>query len=49
MAGVKNKNEQAKRSAYKDLNKAKEECLKEFDEDGELPFYQKTTGKGKDG
>ena len=66
MAGVKNKNEQAKRSAHKDLNKAKEkkemqkvkmeqirqsfeECLKEFGKDGELPFYQKTTGKGKDG
>ena len=26
-----------------------EECRKEFGEDGELPFYQKTTGKGKDG
>ena len=56
MAGVKNKNEQAKRSAHKDLTRAKEkkemqkvkmeqirqsfeECLKEFEEDGELPFY----------
>ena len=56
MAGVKNENGQAKRSAHKDLTRAKEkkemqkvkmeqirqsfeECLKEFGEDGELPFY----------
>lgn len=56
MAGVKSENEQAKRSAHKDLTRAKEkkemqkvkmeqirqsfeECLKEFEEDGELPFY----------
>ena len=49
MAGVKSENEQAKRSAHKDLTRVKvkmeqirqsfEECLKEFEEDGELPFY----------